>query len=143
MLIVDDSETFVSSVEQWAADREDLLVVGRARTGAEALDACTRLRPDLVLLDLVLPGIDGFRVLRLLREEPLSPYVVIVTFYSSETARAVALAAGADAFLSKDEFAEGFERLLDELSGRRADDHRRVIPPSTRTLRGPRTTPEP
>lgn len=78
------------------------------------------LAPDLVLLDAVLPGLDGFRVARALRRLGLTPLMVIVTFQVGENARRAAFDAGADGFLAKDEFAAAMDLLLPELLERPA-----------------------
>jgi len=116
-LIVDESETFLLGAALWMEDRPELIVVGSARTGPEAVAAVDRLLPDLVILDAVLPELDGFRVTRLIKTRPQAPLVVIATFLTSSAAREEALAAGADGFLAKDDFAEGLEGLLGELTG--------------------------
>jgi len=119
-LIVDESEAFSACVEAWARDREEIVVVGTARSGDEALAAMPWLRPDLVLADAVLPVVDGFRLTRVLKTSPFAPLVVLATFFASEAAREQALAAGADGFLAKDDFVEGFGLLLRDLVARRA-----------------------
>jgi DNA-binding response OmpR family regulator len=74
--------------------------VAEAATGEEALDRFKRVSPDLVLLDVVLPGIDGVEVLRCLRS--MSPvYVVLVTCRADEVDKLIGLAVGADDYVTK------------------------------------------
>ena len=112
VLVVDDSDAFLTSVVEWVAERRDLCLVGTARSGPEALDAIELLSPDLVILDAILPGIDGFRLTRAIKKRAGAPLVVLVTFHASAAAREEAHAVGADGFLGKQDFTDGFESLL-------------------------------
>src|SRR5262249_25953209 len=87
VLLVDDSESFLASTERFIQTRDDLELVGTARTGIEALDAVTRLGPDLVIVEAALTGMDGFRVARQLKSRGDAPLVLLVTFYPSVAAR--------------------------------------------------------
>jgi DNA-binding response OmpR family regulator len=68
--------------------------------GLAALDAARRIRPDLILLDVMLPGIDGFEVCRILRQEMNTP-VLILTARDDEIDRVVGLELGADDYMTK------------------------------------------
>jgi len=115
-LLVDDSEAFLDGARDWLAAREGFTVVGTARSGTDALEAIERLEPDLVLLDLVMPGLDGFQVTRRIKARPDPPWVVIITFHASNAARQEATAAGADGMLSKVEFLVALEPLIRQLA---------------------------
>jgi CheY-like chemotaxis protein len=141
-LLVDESEEFLVGASLWIVGRPELVVVGRARNGLEALDAVARLEPDLVIMDCVLPELDGFRVARMIKARPSPPLVVIATFVTSATAREEAFAAGADGFIAKDEFAGGLERFLDEMLARRSGARGATTTPGTRDRRGSRIEPD-
>src|SRR5881296_2747759 len=81
-LIVDDEPLARRGVRQLLAGHPDLVVVGECRNGREALRAFEALAPDLVFLDVQMPGLDGFGVLREFRGRRL-PFVVFVTANSS------------------------------------------------------------
>ena len=74
-----------------------------ARGGLEALQICARERADVVLLDVMMPGMDGFEVCRRLKAEPRTQHipVVIVTALDQPSDRVKGLEAGADDFLTK------------------------------------------
>ena len=78
VLIVDDHAPFRSIARQLLA-ADGFLVVGEAADGAEAIHACSELRPGLVLLDVQLPDIDGFAVATVLTTWPDPPAVVLVS----------------------------------------------------------------
>ena len=78
VLIVDDHASFRSIARQ-VLTADGFLVVAEAADGAEAIRACVELRPDLVLLDVQLPDIDGFAVAAALTTRPDPPAVVLVS----------------------------------------------------------------
>ncbi|MBI2771607.1 MAG: response regulator [Burkholderiales bacterium] len=87
-----------------------------ARDGAQALEMAPGFAPDLVLLDIGLPGMDGYEVARRLRELPgLKPRLVALTGYGSPQDRELSRAAGFDEHLVKPVAIEGIERLLRSL----------------------------
>src|SRR5262245_66468605 len=94
-LLVDESEDFLAGASHWILGRPELVVVGKVRSGLKAIEAVGRLHPDLVIMDCVLPELDGFRVARLIKSRPNPPLVVIATFVTSKAARDEATAAGA------------------------------------------------
>jgi len=67
VLIVDDSRTVLAQIESAVAANDAVEVVGTARNGAEAVQQASQLRPDLVLMDIVMPDVDGLSALRLIQ----------------------------------------------------------------------------
>jgi YesN/AraC family two-component response regulator len=67
VLIVDDSRTVLAQIESVVAASEGVEVVGTARNGAEAIQQVSQLHPDLVLMDIVMPDVDGIAALRLIQ----------------------------------------------------------------------------
>ncbi len=117
ILVVDDSEEFREGIGSWISSQPRLVLAGTARDGRQALEAAERLRPDLVLMDAVMPGLDGFQATRLIKERPGAPPVVILTLHDSVAARQQAWAAGADDFLAKDQVTDELPALLRSLRG--------------------------
>ena len=93
VLIVDDEPGILKLVTQLLAD--DGLRVVTAKDGAEALTAAEEFRPDLVLLDLTLPDMDGVEVMRHMRERVNVP-IIMVTGRSTDTDKITGLGLGAD-----------------------------------------------
>jgi len=155
VLVVDESQAFLAGTSRWIASRPDLRLVGTARSGPEALEAVERLRPDLVIVEAVLTGMDGFQLARTLKKRESAPLVLLVTFHASAAARAEAYAAGADGFLAKYDFSDEIEAILEEwrvvLPGRDGQPGRDGRPgraegvrtPETRARRGSRSEPDP
>ncbi|WP_327008420.1 response regulator transcription factor [Dactylosporangium sp. NBC_01737] len=99
VLVVDDDPT-VSDVVRRYLEREGF-VVELAGDGQQALDAYHAERPDLVVLDLMLPGIDGLEVCRRLREQDRALPVIMLTALGEESDRVLGLEIGADDYVTK------------------------------------------
>lgn len=90
----------------------DRVQVGQAEDGVQAILAIQLLAPDAVILDLRLPGVSGFDVLRAIKRRQPAPLVVVLTNYPCEQYRSWCLEAGADLFFDKaTEFAKVLEVL--------------------------------
>ena len=114
VLLVDDSEASRSAVEGMLAGRPGLQVVGHARDGEEALRAALRLAPDVIVLDLEMPRMDGFTFLRLLMAQHPTP-VVVVSAQSRRSDVFKALELGALDFVAKPEGRAPMEEIRDVL----------------------------
>lgn len=101
ILVVDDHEVVRQGL-RFALDQElDFTVVGECADGTAALDGIARLRPDVVLLDMVMPGLDGLGVLHALRERGDPAAVIVLTSFPAEDRAMDAVRAGAVSYLSK------------------------------------------
>lgn len=101
ILIVDDNAQLRAFLRDIVAVESDLHVVGEAADGAEAMRLAQELRPDIMLLDLIMPGVNGLEVLRWIKAERPEIKVIIVTVHDEDAYRQAAEASGADAFLLK------------------------------------------
>ena len=109
ILVVDDADEVRRDLRTILELTPDLAVAGEATNGLEAVTLAEQLRPDVVLMDLRMPGLDGFEATQMIKRRGLAGAVVILTIYGEEDQRARAAALGADAFVEK---AAGVERLL-------------------------------
>lgn len=101
VVMVDDYPDFLMVMSDVLSRAPSIRVVGAAMSGEEALTLVHDLRPDLVLMDLVMPGINGLDAAHRIKEMPKPPRVVLVTLNDGPEYRARAAAVGADGFLSK------------------------------------------
>ncbi|MBF6132842.1 response regulator transcription factor [Nocardia otitidiscaviarum] len=102
VLVVDDQQLVRAGLRMLCHTADDLEVVAEAATGAEAVRLAARLTPDVVLMDLRMPGMDGIRATaRILADRPTARVVVLTTFDDDDHLYP-ALAAGACGFLVKD-----------------------------------------
>lgn len=113
--LVDGSAAFLAVASEWIAWETSLHVVGSSSSGTEALARIEALEPDVVILDAVLPGQNGFELTRRIKALPRAPKVLIATLYASMVLEEEALAAGADGFLAKDRFAEALAGQLERI----------------------------
>jgi DNA-binding NarL/FixJ family response regulator len=102
ILIVDDHECVREGLRLLLAEEPGLQIVGEAASGEEAVELSRALHPDLVLMDLMMPGIGGIEAIRRLRQATPRPQVLVLTSYSSEMNVNEALEAGASGYLLKD-----------------------------------------
>jgi two-component system nitrate/nitrite response regulator NarL len=102
LLVVDDHEVFRRGVISVLMQYASVEVVGEAADGAGAVAAARDRRPDVVLLDLCMPGMDGLRAIHELRELPRPPRILVLTVSEQEADLVHALRAGADGYLVKD-----------------------------------------
>ena len=102
VVVVDDHRLVRAGLRTIIDASDDLTVVGEAADGAEALGVVTRVEPDVVLMDLSMPGVDGVEAIRRLKAAGVpAPVVVLTSFAEADRVRA-ALQAGAVGYLLKD-----------------------------------------
>jgi len=100
-LIVDDSEIFLTTLSRILTLQGVVDVVGTATGGREALEKASTLTPDLVLIDLNMPGLDGLQTTLLLRQKSPNSRVIIMTAASTASLADYYQAHGAHGFVSK------------------------------------------
>jgi DNA-binding NarL/FixJ family response regulator len=101
LVIVDDHALVRSGIRSMLAGDPELAVVGEAASGPEAIDLCRRLRPDLVLMDIRMPGMDGFAATRAIKAALPRTGVIMVTMQEDPDALFAAVGAGAAGYVLK------------------------------------------
>lgn len=99
MLVVDDHPLVRTSLTELLAGEAGLSVVGECEDGSQVVEAVERLRPDVVLMDLSMPGMNGLAATEALRGVPSGPRVVVLT--AEPGMQSAATAVGANALLPK------------------------------------------
>ncbi|MGW2376214.1 response regulator [Kitasatospora sp. NPDC001683] len=103
VVLVDDQPLIRTGLRVLIADAPDLEVVGEAGNGAEAVELVTRLRPDVAVMDIRMPGMDGIEATRRILADPELPtHVLVLTTFDDDDYVYGALRAGASGFLVKD-----------------------------------------
>jgi len=126
VLIVDDQEPFRHAAAAVVTVAEGFELTGAVESAQECLAAVPQLRPDLVLMDIGLPGIDGIEAARRLSMLPDPPVVVLISTHDREEFGDLARACGAVAYLSKSTF--GPERLAEAWALATGIEARKVRP---------------
>jgi DNA-binding NarL/FixJ family response regulator len=101
VLVVDDHHVVRRGLEQLLATTADIEVVGTAGNGFEAVEAVGRLRPDVVLMDLSMPGLDGVEATRRIAAQYPTSRLLVLTSFSEQSRILDAISAGADGYLLK------------------------------------------
>jgi len=101
VLLCDDQPEFLALLRAVLESEQDFELVGEARDGQDCVEQATELRPDLVLLDLNMPRMNGFEALPLLREKVPDTWVVVLTTARAKDNEARVRALGAAGFVEK------------------------------------------
>jgi len=110
IVVADDHQIFRDGLRALLVARSDFEVVGEAQDGLEAIDLVTRLKPEILILDLAMPGLHGIEVARRLHESSRSTRIIVLSMHSDRRYVIEALRAGAVAYVLKE---AGFSELID------------------------------
>jgi DNA-binding NarL/FixJ family response regulator len=102
LLIVDDHPVVRTGLQGMLAAQDDFLVVGEAADGAAAVALTEQLHPDVILMDLKMPGMDGVTAIRAIKAQFPGPHILVLTTYDSDADILPAIEAGATGYLLKD-----------------------------------------
>jgi DNA-binding NarL/FixJ family response regulator len=116
VLAVDDSPDFLKVVVRLLSTAPAIQIVGQACSGYDALEKVAALHPDLVLMDVAMPEMNGLEATRSIKARPGAPRVIILTLHDNAEYRTAAKAAGADAFVAKWELNTALLPLIYKLS---------------------------
>jgi two-component system, NarL family, invasion response regulator UvrY len=118
VLVVDDQPPFRRAANAVCSMTAGFTVVGEAESGEDAVDQAAALTPDLILMDINLPGINGIEATRRICEARPATVVVLLSTYKAEDLPGDARQSGAIAYVNKEEFAPN---ILQDLWSTRAD----------------------
>ena len=118
VLIADDQEVFIEALEAILGADERIQVVGRALDGEQAVELARRLAPDVVLMDISMPVMDGLEATRLIRASRANACVLVLTGSSSTSDVDGARRAGAAGYVTKDRIADELIGAIVELASR-------------------------
>jgi DNA-binding NarL/FixJ family response regulator len=118
VLIADDSSSVRDVIRTFLRDRKDIEICGEAVDGLETLEKAQRLKPDLVLLDLVMPEINGAEVASILKNKMPNIRIILFTMYSERIGKFLSSAIGVDAVLSKP---DGMNNIVESINSLFAD----------------------
>jgi DNA-binding NarL/FixJ family response regulator len=126
ILIADDSALILDRLTEMLGIFGQAEIVGSFKNGTETLDALRTLKPDLAIVDIQMPGLNGLEIIREFRKENRTVKFIILTFFSSCYHLQTAIDAGADYFFNKIDF-EKVSQVVAELLAE-SGNHESVIP---------------
>lgn len=119
-IIVDDSPEFIKIAQRYIDRSQQIDLIGTAQTGEEAVAVAESLHPDLILMDLILPGMNGVEATRVIKKSMPNITVVMMTLYDLDEYRNEALLAGADEFINKSQFSDSWvDSLVEKMMAKR------------------------
>jgi two-component system NarL family response regulator len=119
VLIVEDHPLMATGLKATLGVRPGLQIVGVAANGGSALRLVNEARPDVVLMDIKLPGVDGLEITRRIRKENAGIAIVILTSFEEHDLMVEAFRAGASAYALKDVEPDELERIVRVVAGGR------------------------
>ncbi len=115
VLLVDDSPQFAQAATRFLSAVPDMEIVGHARSGMEALELALQLHPTLVLMDVIMPEMDGLETTRRMKRMAMPPQIIVLTLHDNAEYRYKARLAGADGFVSKIDFGTKLVPMIHDL----------------------------
>lgn len=131
VLLADDNPTFLAAVRQFLSALPATEVAGEAHNGREAMELAARLQPDLVLLDIGMPEINGLEAARRMQQWQSPPCIVFLSMHNSQAYRDAALRVGAAGFISKSDFVDELPRMIETVEERMRQQAAAPVPGAT------------
>ena len=115
VIVVDDHDLLRESLRSMLECEQDLQIVAEAKDGQEAIELCRLHRPDLVLMDVRMPKVDGFEATRRIKEEVDTTKVLMMSASNGGEYVSKAIRAGAEGYVSKDASMEELQEAVREV----------------------------
>jgi DNA-binding NarL/FixJ family response regulator len=119
VLIADDNTSVRDVIRSFLRDHQEIEICGEAVDGLDTIQKAQRLKPDLILLDLVMPEINGAVVASILKQKMPNVRIILFTMYSENVSKAFSSAVGIDAVLSKP---DGMTHVVESINSLFDDD---------------------
>lgn len=118
VLLADDNPTFLAAVRQFLSALPATEVAGEAHNGREAMELTASLQPDLVLLDIGMPEMNGLEAARRMQLWQSPPFIVFLSMHNGQAYRDAARQVGAAGFISKADFVDELPRMIETVEER-------------------------
>lgn len=115
-LLVDDNKAFVVLARHLLTSCPQLSVIGEGYDGFDAVRMAEEVKPDLIIMDLAMPGMGGLQATRLIKAQDQPPMIVIASHYDDAAHREFAAQSGADGFINKQDYEHHIGAFLQTLA---------------------------
>jgi DNA-binding NarL/FixJ family response regulator len=116
VLIADDHPVVLRGLADFLRETSDIVVVGQAGTGGDLVELCVELRPDVVIADIKMPGINGIEAVQEIRRNCPETHAIVMSLYHSEYQLHAAFRAGASAYITKESGMEDLPEIIRDVS---------------------------
>lgn len=123
VLVVDDHPIVIGGIRALLAEDQSLEIIGEATDGAMAVEENKRLKPDVILMDLIMPGMDGIEAIRLITKDHPEAKILVMTSFITDDKVIPAIKAGATGYLLKDSEPENLINAIHEVYNGEAPLH--------------------
>jgi len=115
VILTDNSQLIIDRLNDMLCVLKDVEIVGSFNNGTDTLEAIKTLNPDLVIIDINMPGLNGLQVLGAVKKENHKTKFIVLTFYATNYYRREAIKLGADYFFSKSEDFKKIPEVITDL----------------------------
>lgn len=115
LLLIEDHEALRKSITSWLNELYPMLMIHQTATGEEGLQTAQSTNPDIAIIDIGLPGIDGLEVTKRIKSNKLKPNVIILTNMEGANYKKESLQAGAHSFINKKDMYNQLPAILNML----------------------------
>ncbi|HSD62849.1 MAG TPA: response regulator transcription factor [Ignavibacteriaceae bacterium] len=115
ILLVDASEKFLISLSSFIDSFPSVNIIGKTSNGKSALEMCSRLNPDLVMMDITLPGMSGFETAKMMKSLRNPPRIFALSFSDEPEYTVESINSEADGYLTKFEISSGLFRQISSI----------------------------
>jgi two-component system, NarL family, response regulator LiaR len=136
VLIVDDQALVRQGIHGFLEAQPDIEIVGEAKSGEEAVRLCEEFAPDVVLLDLIMPGIGGIEAARRIKQASPRTHIIVLTSFHEDEHIIHAIRAGAQSYLLKDISPDELARAIQRAARGEANLHPRVAAKVLKVING-------
>jgi DNA-binding NarL/FixJ family response regulator len=120
-VLVDDNKAFVVLARHLLANLPEIEIIGAGYDGYDAVRLAEELHPDLIIMDLLMPAMGGLQATRLIKAQNQPPQIIIASHYDDPRYREHAAEAGAEGFISKNDFEHHIAEFLARMATKTAE----------------------
>lgn len=115
VLVVDDNTTYRTGLAEYLQKQDGVRVIGQAKDGLEAISLALTLDPDLIFMDISMPGLGGLEATKRIKQQSIKTKIVFVTIHEEKTYQVLAEMLQADGFICKSSVKQDLPKVLQHI----------------------------